>query len=174
MSEALNSFSPLPFPLELQGLLFFPPADATVTAVKLFSFDWFKKWTPVLTDYLYRASRQASDGSFPLAFQRWAVGLEPRQAFWSLDPESAGQWAKNPFVKSAKLSEQVAAAAHMTALLHLPSLQSRLPGRGREGAPPVWACVSKVCSHWVQSFTSPSLLMAKEHVPWKSMHNVLI
>lgn len=57
MSEALNSSSPLPLFLEFQGLLFLPPVDATVTAVKLFSFGWFKKRTPALITYTVPAGR---------------------------------------------------------------------------------------------------------------------
>lgn len=72
MSGALNSSSHLPLFLEFQDLLFLPPVDATMTAVELFF--WFKKRTPVLTDYLHCASRQASDRSLLSAFQKVSGG----------------------------------------------------------------------------------------------------
>lgn len=48
-----------------------------------------------------------------------------------------------------------------------PSLltQSRLPGRGWEGATPVGLYQLKSVLTEVQSFTGPYLLMAKERVP---------
>lgn len=92
---------------------------------------------------------------FPQLSRKWAVGLEPRQACWSLDPESAVQGAGRPSLKSAKLfwAGCCCCCTHgWTALLHLPSLHrvDCLEGVGKE--PLQWGCISwslfsLKCSH---------------------------
>lgn len=95
--------------------------------------------------------------------RKWVVGLEPRQAYWSLDPESAVQGARSPFLNSARL---LWAAAHMDCPA-APSLltQSRPPGRGWEGATPVGLYQLKFVLTEVQSFTGPYLLRPKSMCP---------
>lgn len=110
MSEALNFFYHLPFSLEFQGLLLFPPVDATTLCCYTFLLLGLK-WTSVLTDDLHHTNRKALNGGFPSVFQKgWvtcidfstgkAMRLKPRQACWLvLDPEFCSAVSKEPLPK---------------------------------------------------------------------------